>query len=81
MCTGTAHLFCSSGIAKHTLSLAAAIGDLSLDTKLIFIGLMKNFYQLWLDVVWKLGGIELSSSVVLSVKYLNAFTMGITVRF
>ncbi len=81
LCTGTAHLFCSSGVAKHTLSLAATVGDLSLDAKLIFIGLIKNFYQLWLDAVWTLGGVELSSSVVLSVKYLNAFTVGITVRF
>ncbi len=81
LCTGTAHLFCSSGVAKHTLSLAASIGSLQLDMKLIFIGLIKNFYQLWLDAVWKLGGVEFSSSVVLSVKYLNALAMGITVRF
>lgn len=81
LCTGTASLFCSSGVARHTLSIAAAIGDLSLDLKLIFIGLIKNFYQLWLDAAWKLGSVELSSSIVLSVKYLNALTMGITVRF
>lgn len=81
LCAGTANLFCSSGIARHTLSLAAKIGDLALDTKLIFIGLIKNFYQLWLDAVWKLGSVELSSSIVLSVKYLNALAMGITVRF
>lgn len=81
LCTGTAYLFCSSGVTKHTVSLTATIGDLSLDMKLIFIGLIKNFYQLWLDAAWKLGGVELSSSIVLSVKYLNAFAMGITVRF
>lgn len=82
LCTSTVHLFCSSGVAKHTLSLAATIGDLSLDAKLIFIGLIKNFYQLWLDAVWKLGGgVELSSSIVLSAKYLNALALGITVRF
>lgn len=81
LCTGTAYLFCSSGVAKHTLSLEAVIGNLTLDTKLIFIGLIKNFYQLWLDAAWKLGGVELSSSIVLSVKYLNAFAMEIKVRF
>ena len=82
LCTGTAYLFCSSGVVKHMLSFAATIGDLSLDAKLIFIGLIKNFYQLWLDAAWKLGGgVELSSSIVLSVNYLNAFAMGITVRF
>ena len=81
LCTGTAHLFCSSGVAKHTLSLAASIGGLQLDMKLIFIGLIKNFYQLWLDAVWKMGGVELSSSAVFSVKYLNALAAGLTVRF
>jgi hypothetical protein len=42
---------------------------------------MKNFYQLWVDAVWKLGGVELSSSAVFSVKYLNALSAGLTVRF
>lgn len=80
LCTGTAHLFCSSGVAKHTLSVKATMGDLSLDTKLIFIGLMKNFYQFWLDAIWKLGMVELSSSIVLSAKYLNALAVGLRVK-
>ncbi|MDW8140909.1 MAG: hypothetical protein RMJ90_01285 [Candidatus Bipolaricaulota bacterium] len=81
LCTGAAHLFCSSGVAKHTLSVKATIDELSLGTKLIFIGLMKNFYQFWLDAVWKLSIVELSSSIVLSAKYLNALAVGIKVRF
>ncbi|MCS7198361.1 MAG: hypothetical protein NZ930_06775 [Candidatus Bipolaricaulota bacterium] len=81
LCAGTANLFCAHGVAKHTLSLAAAIGTLSLDIRLIFIGLIKNFYQLWLDAVWKLGPVELYGSVVLSVRYLSALAVGVTVKF
>lgn len=85
-CTGEAILtpqLCTRGVLKHTLSGAATVGDMTLDMKLIFYGgFMKDFYQLWLDAVWKLGGsVEITSSVVMSAEFLSALAFSLKVRF
>lgn len=81
-CTGVTLVLCSTdNILKHTLALAWAVGDFRGELRVIFLGLIKDFYQAWWDSVWKVGPVELSSSAVLTVEYISALAVGITVRF
>lgn len=81
-CTGVTLVLCSSDhVLKHTLTLSAALGDFRGELRVIFLGLIKDFYQAWWDGVWKVGPVELTSSAVLTVEYISALAGGITVRF
>lgn len=82
LCPGSALTLCSSGILKHTLSISTTLGSFSWDARIIFVGgLIKNFYQLWLDTTWKLGAVQFKNSVVISAEFLNTLAFGIEVRF
>lgn len=82
LCPGSVLTLCSSGILKHTLSISTTLGSFSWDARIIFVGgLIKNFYQLWLDTTWTLGFVQLKNSVVISAEFLNALAFGVEVRF
>lgn len=81
-CTGITLVLCSTDhILKHTLTLAWTVGDFHGELRVILLGLIKEFYQAWWDSVWKVGPVELTSSAVLTVEYISALAVGITVRF
>jgi len=82
LCTGVSLVLCSTdNILKHTLTLSAAIGDFRGELRVIFLGLIKDFYQAWVDASWRLGPVELTSSAVLTVEYISAVAMKLEVRF
>ncbi|MFN4219240.1 MAG: hypothetical protein ACK4HB_08215 [Candidatus Bipolaricaulia bacterium] len=79
-CTGVTLVLCDT-ILKHTLVLAWTVGDFRGELRVIFLGLIKDFYQAWWDGIWKVGPVELTSSAVLTVEYISALAVGIKVRF
>ncbi len=81
-CTGISLVLCSSdNVLQHTITLAIAMGGFRGEVRMIFIGLIKDFYQAWWDGVWQVGPVELISSAVLTVEYISAVSGAIQVRF
>lgn len=81
-CTGITLIICTTdNILKHTLTLAWAVGEFRGELRVIFLGLIKDFYQAWWDGAWRVGPVELTSSAVLTVEYISALAWGIKVRF
>lgn len=81
-CTGISLVLCSTeNILKHTLTLTVAMGDFRGELRVIFLGLIKDFYQAWVDGIWRIGPVELTSSAVLTVEYISALALGVQVRF
>lgn len=82
-CSGISLVLCSpeKSILKHTITLNAAIGDFRGALRVIFLGLIKDFYQAWVDASWRLGPVELTSSAVLAVEYISALATKLEVRF
>ncbi|MEM4284050.1 MAG: hypothetical protein QXS96_06155 [Candidatus Caldarchaeum sp.] len=81
-CTGISLVLCSTdNILKHTITLSAALGDFRGELRVIFIGLIKDFYQAWVDASWKFGPVVITSSAVLTVEYISAIGAKLEVRF
>jgi hypothetical protein len=81
-CTGVTLVLCSAdNVLKHTITLAMAVGNFHGEVRVIFLGLIKDFYQAWWDGVWSVGPVELTSSAVLTVEHFTALAVGIRGRF
>ena len=81
LCTGGAFTLCSGGVLKHQIYFSSTVGNFTVDGQIILVGLISNFYQLWLDIAWKAGSVEFQSSVVISAEFLNVFALRTKVRF
>lgn len=81
-CTGITLVLCSTeNVLKHTLTLSAALGDFRGELRVILLGLIKDFYQAWVDGTWTIGPVDLTASAVLTAEYISAVAVKIQVRF
>jgi hypothetical protein len=82
LCTET--LFagsCVAGVLEHDIYISAAVGSLTFDMYMVLFGLFSGFAELWVDVGWKVGNVNLKTSLVFSTDYVQAIAFQINVRF
>lgn len=81
-CRGITLVICTNdSILTHKLTLMWAVGEFRGQLHVILLGLIKDFYQVWLDASWKFGPLELTSSVVAAAEYISAVATKLEVRF
>ncbi len=82
-CTGITLVLCTPerSVLKHTLTLSATVGDFRGELRVILLGLIKDFYQAWVDGTWTVGPVQFTTSAVLTVEYISAVALKIGVRF
>ncbi|MBI1742383.1 hypothetical protein HYR54_04865 [Candidatus Acetothermia bacterium] len=69
------------GVLQHDIYLSAKVGNFTWDARFIFLGLISNFFQLWVDTSWKAGEVTFTNSIVLATDAVEALAFGIRVRF
>jgi len=82
LCTETLFVgFCTAGVLEHDIYISAAVGSLTFDMYMVLFGLFSGFSELWIDVGWKVGNVNLKTSLVFSTDYVQALAFQVNVRF
>jgi hypothetical protein len=71
----------TNGAVQHNIYLSTTIGNFVFDLRIYLYGLLGPFNQLWTDLKWRAGNVELTSSMVMSTDALEVLAFRIVVRF
>jgi hypothetical protein len=71
----------SNGVLQHDVVVQAEAGNLTLEARVILLGIFTDFYQFWVDAAWQVGEVTFTASVVISVESLDALAFGTRLRF
>jgi hypothetical protein len=71
----------SNAALQHNIYVSGRVGNFVMTTRLILLGFITPFFQLWVDLVRTAGLLELTSSAVFSTDAVEALAFGIKVRF
>lgn len=84
ICTATllvASCSFTNGAMEHDIYLSAFVGSFTVNAKVIFLGLISGFSQLWVDIAWRGGAITITGSSVSATDAIEALGLRIEGRF
>jgi hypothetical protein len=72
---------CLAGVLEHDIYLAASMGDVSINMRAIFYGLVTNFQELWVDIAFRVNTVTLKGTFVTATETVRAIGFSFIVRY
>jgi hypothetical protein len=71
----------SNGTLEHNVYFSSNVGNLTIDARAIFLGLITGFSQLWIDLTWQVGNLGITTSAVFASDAVEAIGFSFKGRF